>query len=164
MGVLSFLRGTREPTATAEQSEPNLPPDLSARYRALTPRERRRLMQEAEDSAVQSVAFNPTRDYARERDAHIELELSGVLERVSQKIQAEFANPGDWRLHWQVVVGQDAPPDGLWGWMIIEAHVWPATTICRVPVAFATEPEARTEGEAAATKLWSKVNRQLAGG
>jgi hypothetical protein len=121
-------------------------------------------MQEAEETAVQSVGIDPTRDYARERDAHVELELSGAFVRLSQAIKAEFANPGDWRLHWQVVVGQDAPPDGLWGWMIIEAHVWPATTIYRVPVAFATEPEARTAGEAAATELWSKVNRQLAGG
>ena len=64
--------------AAAEAFEPNLPPDLLEQYRQMAPRERRRLAHEAEESAQQSLSIDPTRDYVKERDAILELELRGL--------------------------------------------------------------------------------------
>lgn len=88
----------------------------------------------------------------------------GVYRQMADHVRAEARNAGDRKLHWEVVVGQDDPPDGLWGWMIIQAHVWPADVINRVPVAFTTREEAREAGEREADALWVETNRQLAKG
>lgn len=158
MGVLQFLLGHR----AGDPVEPNLPPEYLERYRNLSSAERRRLVRDAEESARRSLAVDPTRDFIAERDASIQIELSGFRRQVAAKMKAEFRNPGERRLHWSVVVRQDDPPDGLWGWMIIEALVWPASVITRWPAVFATEAEARAAGEAAADAFWIAVNRELA--
>jgi hypothetical protein len=151
----------------AEPVEPNLPPEIQELYRKLSPAERRRLVRKAEEEAAASQRVNPSRDFAAARDAWIQLELDGGHQALAAAAIAEAADqrkPGARKLHWAVLVGQDDPPDGLWGWMIIEAHKWPAAEIARVPVAFATREEAREAGEIAADKLWDWVNRRLSEG
>lgn len=129
----------------------------------LSSRERRRLMREAEHEAAESLRVDRTRDFAGERDAWIELELTGAHAQLRAAVKAQMLNPGRRKDRWDVIVGQDDPPDGLWGWAIIEAHKWPAQEIARVPVAFATQDQAREAGETAADALWSQVNRSMGG-
>jgi hypothetical protein len=120
----------------------------------------------AEEEATASVAFDPTRDFIEQRDAYLDLELSGANRSMKQHmaaIQAEARKPGARKRQWAVIVGQDDPPHGLWGWAIIEANRWPAVEIGRWPVAFGTEAEARQAREAAADALWTEVSRKLAG-
>lgn len=96
MGVLSFLRGSNGPDRTPDAVEPNLPPELLERYRQLPSRERRRLLREAEESATSSLEVDSTRDWQAERDAHIELELSGVYQRMRDAVKRELTRPGGW--------------------------------------------------------------------
>lgn len=164
MDLIRSLLGRKD---TTEPVEPNLSYDIREKYRMLSPAERRRLVRKAEEEAAASLRFDPSRDFAAERDSWIELELDGghqALAAAATAALAEQRKPGARKLHWAVIVGQDDPPDGLWGWMIIEAHKWPAAEIARVPVKFATREEARDAGESQADRLWDEVNRQLADG
>lgn len=164
MDLIRSLFGHKD---TAEPLEPKLSPEIQEQYRKLSPAERRRLVRKADQEAAASQRVAPSRDFAAERDAWIELELDGGHQALAAAAMAESADrrkPGARKLHWDVLVGQDDPPDGLWGWMIIEAHKWPAAEIARVPVAFATREEAREAGEIWADKLWDEVHRRLAEG
>ncbi len=145
-------------------AEPRLPPELLDRYRALPSKERRRLLKDANEVAAGSVAVDATRNFEEQRDAHLELVLTGRLAQLEDATRQAFLDPGPWQAQWSVVAGQDDPPDGPWGWMIMHAGAWPPVVVERAAVTYATEREARAAGEGAAAALWSKVNRQLAGG
>ena len=151
MRLPSFL-GAVQP----EPPEPNLPPDLLEVFRQRSPSERRRLLKEAHESAMHQVTHYG-REYQGNYDAHLQLELGGYWKKMAAAVAQELRNP-DWRSRWQVVVGQDAPPAGPWGWMIIEAGTWPMRTITRVPVSFATQESARAAGEKAAAEAWKKAS------
>jgi hypothetical protein len=146
--LLSFLGGSRQ-----ELPEPNLPPDLLAVFRRRSPAERRRLLKEAHESAMHQVT-RYGREYQGNYDAHLQLELSGAYKKMTAAVAQELRNP-DWRSRWQVVVGQDDPPDGAWGWMIIQTGTWPMQTLTRVPVSFATQAAARAAGDHAAAGMWT---------
>jgi hypothetical protein len=91
MGLLAFFRGSEDSATEAEPFEPNLPADLLEQFRQMSPRERRRLVREAEEDAKQSLLVDSTRDYVKERDASLELELSGSNRRILEAAKAELA-------------------------------------------------------------------------
>jgi len=160
VSILTFFRSNADGT---ELPVPNLSAETLVRWRRLSTKEQGRLMRRAETEAAASLRLAPTRDPVDERDGWIELLLSGHLERMTQIVQEQFTDPGPWQHAWRVVTGQDDPPDGLWGWMILEANTRPPSLIMRVPDVCATESEARAAGETAAAEIWIKFNRQLAG-
>ena len=157
MSLLGLLR-KRSSTPVEEPPDPRLTPGSLERWRAMSPRERRRLHNEAHESATHQVTAYG-RPYQENYDAHLELELGGHFKRLSDAVAKELRNP-DWRSRWEVVVGQDSPPSGPWGWMVIEAHSWPVVTIKRVAVAFPTADEARQAGERAAASMWKAISGQ----
>ena len=66
----------------------------------MAPRERWRLQQEAEETARESLSIDPTRDYVKERDAWLEMELDGTNQRLFEACKAELLRtPSDWRGH-----------------------------------------------------------------
>jgi hypothetical protein len=73
-------------------AEPTLCPEIAAIYDALPARERKRILRMAEASASGSLSVDPTRDFASERDASIELELSGANARLAEAARQAMEN------------------------------------------------------------------------
>jgi hypothetical protein len=92
-GILSFLLRNR---VEAEPEEPKLSAASLDRWRQLSTRKRRRLLREADESATTSLSVDPTRDFVANRDASIELELSGVYRQMAAATKNALQNPGDY--------------------------------------------------------------------
>jgi hypothetical protein len=82
MGILRSL--FRKPTDEVE--EPGLEPETLERWRRLRPSQRQRLLRYGEEEARESLKLDPTRDFVTERDASIELELSGLTPVESREL------------------------------------------------------------------------------
>jgi hypothetical protein len=93
MGVMSFLRRSGGPAATAPPAEPNLRPEVLERFRQLSPRERQELLRDAAEGATGSLSFDPARDWEAERDAFIEAELLGYYKGLRAAVRSERARP-----------------------------------------------------------------------
>jgi hypothetical protein len=85
MGILRSLFGR----SSNELEEPDLEPETLERWRRLRPSQRQRLFRDAEQEARESLKLDATRDFATERDAFIELELSGTHARVLEVAKRE---------------------------------------------------------------------------
>ncbi len=88
MSLLDSILG-RQPTAIP----PQVDPEYRAHWDALTPWEQGELLRLSEASAKRSLQINPSRNFIAERDAYINLELSGTLARVAAVVEENLWGP-----------------------------------------------------------------------
>jgi hypothetical protein len=160
--VIDLLRSLFGRRSKQTSAKPNLPPGVRERFRQLSSAEQQSHLRRAEESAARSLLVDPSRDFATERDSSLAFELTayGDFERA---FKAASQNPGERRASWTVIVGQDDPPRGPWGWRIVEAHSWPPGVVAQGPVSFPTREAASAAGETDADALWGRGDRHLAG-